>query len=125
MPDKLQFFMDPYKVITNYKSCKINPLKSKLESLSCSSVFHYLYPEEPLDGLHDSLVDCKVQSDIIVHSDFVPFINRISSIQTIDNIFKTAQINEWKRTMEPTRAVHGQWQELTADNDHVRLHMYV
>ena len=119
MPDKLQFFMDPYKVITNYKSCKINPLKSKLESLSCGSVFHYLYPEEPLDGLHDSLVDCKVQSDIIVHSDFVPFINRISSIQTIDNIFKTAQINEWKRTMEPTWAVHGKWEELTADNDHI------
>lgn len=59
MPPKMLYLFDPYKIIMNYKSRCIHPSKSKLQSLSCGSVFNYLYPKEPLDGLHDSLVDCK------------------------------------------------------------------
>eukprot|EP00956_Cyclotella_meneghiniana_P031713 scaffold84184_cov33-Cyclotella_meneghiniana.AAC.1 len=47
---------------------------------------------KPADHLFQSgdvcVLSFDLQSGIIVHSDFVPFINRISSIQTIDNIFK-------------------------------------
>ena len=120
VPNKLQYFMDPYKVITSYKSCQIHPDKSWLESLSCGGVFHFLYPDEPLEGLHNSLVDCKLQTDIIIHPMFVKFINRKSSIQLIMKIFQTSQMNKWRRRMEPSRPVHGDWIELTPDNDHIK-----
>ena len=112
--------MDPYKVITSYKSCLIHPDKSRLESLSCGSVFNFLYPDEPLEGLHNSLVDCKIQTDIVTHPYFVKFINRKASIQLITKIFHVSQVNEWKRKMEPSRPVHGDWVELTPKNDHIK-----
>ena len=71
--------------------------------------FSLLYPNEPMDGLHDSLVDCKLQSDIIVHPYFVPFINRKQSIQPIDKIFQASVVNKWKKKIEPARPVHGNW----------------
>ena len=120
MPEKLQYFMDPYKVISSYKSCSIHPDKSGLESLSCGSVFHFLYPDEPLENLHNSLVDCKIQSDIVIHPYFVKFMNRKASIQLITKIFQTSQMNEWRRRMEPQRPVHGDWIELNQDNDHIK-----
>lgn len=40
-----------------------------------------------MSGAHDILVDVKAQGDIIIRHDFVPFINRKESIQTMSNIF--------------------------------------
>ncbi|KAL9183005.1 hypothetical protein ACHAXT_004792, partial [Thalassiosira profunda] len=70
-----------------------------------------------LNGAHDSLVDVIAQTDIIVHPDFVPFINRTQSVQTISDIFTTTQQNEWKKQMEPVREVHAPWKEITKDDN--------
>jgi hypothetical protein len=56
MLEKLQYFIDPYPVTDKYTSCRINPTKSHIESLSLSLVYHFLF-EEPLAGGHDTLVD--------------------------------------------------------------------
>lgn len=105
IPDKLQYFIDPWQVIKHYSSCKIHPSKSKLESLSLGSVYKFLFGDD-LEGAHDSLVDCGAQTQIIMHEDFAPFINRKASIQPITQIFKSKDIAQWKRQMEPVRPVH-------------------
>ena len=58
----------------------------------------------------------KAQTDILVHGSFVPFIDRSSSIQPIDEIFSRTVQNEWRKELEPIRPVHAPWVELT--NEH-------
>jgi hypothetical protein len=114
LPAKLQYFMDPYKVVKNYTSCQINPTKSKIDCLSLGSIYKFLF-EEDLEGAHDSLTDCIGQTSIVLHELFVPFINRKQSIDSIDKIFKAKDVAEWKRKMEPVHPVHDPWIELTED----------
>ena len=104
-PRQIQFFMDPYRVISTYTGCRLHPSKSKLDSLSLGVVWKHLFGGN-LNGAHDSQVDAKAQTDIIVHEHFIPFVNRTQSIQEIENIFTARQQNEWKKTMEPLRPVH-------------------
>jgi len=115
-PRQIQFFMDPYRVISTYTGCRLHPSKSKLDSLSLGVVWKHLFGGN-LNGAHDSQVDAKAQTDIIVHEHFVPFVNRTQSIQEIENIFTARQQNEWKKTMEPLRPVHSPWLEQTADQN--------
>ena len=105
MPSRLKYFVDPYRAISSYASCKLNPKKSKLDSLELGVVWTHIKGGTNLNGAHDSLVDVIAQTDIIVHPDFVPFINRTQSVQTISDIFTTTQQNEWKKQMEPVREV--------------------
>lgn len=116
VPEKLQYHIDPYHVITKYTSCKINPIKSKIEALELGVVYKFLNGN-PLEGAHDSLVDCKAQSTIIMDESFVPFINRTQSVKLITQLFDKTTINEWKKRMEPVQPVHEPWIELTEDND--------
>ena len=114
MPVKLKYFMDPYRVIEAYSSCPINKKRSKLDSYELGCVWKYLDSKHNnLNGAHDSLVDAKAQTDIIVHQQFVPFINRSKSILLVDNIFAATQQNEWKKKLEPVREVHPPWMEQT------------
>jgi hypothetical protein len=45
LPEKLRYFIDPYRVIDKYTSCSINQTKSHLDSLSLSSVYQFLFEE--------------------------------------------------------------------------------
>ena len=114
LPDNIQYFLDPYRVISAYTSCRLNPKKSKLDSLELGVVWKFLN-ETNLEGAHDSLVDVKAQTDILSHEYFVPFINRSQSIKPVEEIFSKTQQNEWRKEMEPTRPVHDPWQEQTID----------
>jgi hypothetical protein len=116
MPARLAYFMDPLKMIKKWKSCKIHPLRSKLESLSLGSVWSYTNGGKSMEGAHDSLVDASAQMDIVLHKSFVPFINRTEAFAPIENIFGANQLRELKRELEPIRPVHQPWQELTADS---------
>lgn len=42
MPAVVSYFMDPYRVIAKYEGCKINPKKSKIESLELGVVWSFL-----------------------------------------------------------------------------------
>ena len=50
---------------------------------------------------HDSLVDVRAQTDIILDPRFIPWSDREVSIRTVDKIFADAVTREWKKTMEP------------------------
>jgi hypothetical protein len=104
-------------VIEKYKTCPFNKTKSKIEAYELGVVWKYANNGSNLNGAHDSLVDVRAQTDILTHSCFVPFIDRASSIQPIDEIFSRTLQNEWKKNMKPTRPVHAPWVELTKEHE--------
>ena len=108
LPTKIKYFMDPYKVMDHYKTCQLNKKFTKLDSYELGIMWKYIQlPEiKNLNGAHDSLVDTKAQTDLFIYHMFVPFINRSSSIQAIDKIFSSTQLNVWTKKMEPVRKVH-------------------
>ena len=116
MPENIKFFIDPYRVIEKYTSCGFNKTKSKIEAYELGVIWKYANNGTNLSGAHDSLVDAKAQTDILVHGSFVPFIDRSSSIQPIDEFFSRTVQNEWRKELEPIRPVHAPWVELT--NEH-------
>ncbi len=102
MPPQLQFFINPYRVIEKYASCKINKKRSKLKSYQLGSVWIYLDKEHRnLNNFHNSRDDVIAQSAVLTHEDFIPFINRAKSVQTINDIFAAAQKNNWRKKMVP------------------------
>ena len=117
MPPKIEFFLDPCRIMGKFKSCHLNKSKSKLDSYELGVVWKHIHSGTNLNGAHDSLIDTKAQTDILIHQHFVPFINQSFSVQTIDDIFSKTQQNEWRKEMEPAREVHNPWQELTAENN--------
>ena len=117
MPQRLQFYMDPYRMIKKWKSMKIHQKHSKLESLSLSSVFQFISGGEILEGAHDSMVDVRAQFDLLLHEYFVPYLDRTDTICTVDNIFGKNKMNEMKRELKPIRPVHAPWSEQTIENN--------
>jgi len=117
MPSRLRFYMDPLRMIKKWKSMELNPKKSKLESLSLSSVYRFISGGDCLMGAHDSLVDVGAQSDIILHKYFIPYLDRTDAICTVENIFGKNKLSEMKRDLEPIRPVHEPWTEQTEDTN--------
>ena len=109
--------MDPYRVISSFKSCPLHKSKSKLEGYDLSSVWKFIKDGSNLNGAHNSLVDVKAQTDILINKMFVPFINRTASIQTVDTIFSATQQKDWRTELEPERPVHSPWIEQTKENN--------
>ena len=87
MPPKIKYFIDPMKVIKHYKSCKLNSKHSKLETLSLSSVWKFINGRI-LYGAHNSLVDAKTQTDVVIHPYFIGYLNKTNSIQSVNDIFQ-------------------------------------
>ena len=114
MPPQIKLFLDPYQVINHFKSCKLNPAKSKLESLSLGCVWTFL-KDQNLNGAHDSLVDVKAQTDVVTDDFVIPFINRTTSIRAIHEIFSRREQSEMMEKMEPFRSVHLPWVEINKD----------
>ena len=117
MPDKIQYFLDPESIVRSKKSCKLHPSKTKVGTSLGVLWTHVNSGANHEDRRwHDSLVDVKAQTDIIVDPCFVPWIDRTGSIRTIDKIFLDAQTREWKKLLEPQREVHAPWKEQLADD---------
>jgi hypothetical protein len=111
LPDIIKYFIDPYRVIEKYKTCPFNKAKSKIEAYELGVVQKYANNGSNLNGAHDSLVDVQAQTDILTHSSFVPFIDRASSIQPIDEIFSE------RVEKEHGAPAHAPWVELTKEHD--------
>ncbi len=70
-----------------YKSCGFNKTKSKMEAYELGVIWKYANNGTNLSGAHDSLVNVKAQTDILVHGSYVPFIDFSLSIQLINDFF--------------------------------------
>ena len=112
-PDKLLFFLDPLKIIREYKGCKLHPSKSKLPNLCLGTVWKYIHNQN-LDGAHCALVDCIAQTNIIKDKRFLDYIDKSKSVRTIESIFNRRQQLEIKKQLEPVLPVHFPWKELNA-----------
>ena len=80
LPNAFKYFIDPLRVIINYKGCKLYPSKSKLDSLELGCIWKHINDGQNLNGAHNSLVDVKAQSDVLIHPSFVPYIDQKASI---------------------------------------------
>jgi len=65
-----------------------------------------------LNNAHDSLVDAKTQTDVVLDDTFLPFINKTKSIILITDFLSAREQNEVKKKLEPAREVHSSWTEL-------------
>jgi len=91
--DEIQYFLDPLKVIFQYRSCKLNKSKSFIESYSLGVVWKYI-KGRPLEGARNSLVDANLPTDIVLHKDFINYIDKLNSVRTIDSIIMKKQQNK-------------------------------
>ena len=109
LPEEMIYFMDPMKTLQHYKSCKLNHNHSKLDSYELGVVWSHVNGGANLNGAHDSLVDARAQTDIIIDEHYVPFLNKSASIHPIDEIFTKCEQNKMKKKMDPSRLVHSPW----------------
>ncbi len=79
-------------------------------------VWSYIHSGQCLENAHDSIVDAKAQTGVLIDARFVPFINRSNSIQLISKMVSKTQHNKWRKVMVPIHPVHAPWVDLTHDN---------
>ena len=65
----------------------MNKKKSKLDSYDLGVICKYINDGDNLNGAHNSMVDTKAQTYIIINKIFIPFINRSSLAIFISIIF--------------------------------------
>ena len=87
-----------------------------MQGHSLGVVWSYIHGGQCLENAHDSIVDAKAQTDVLIDARFVPFINHSNSVQLISKMFSKTQQNEWRKEMEPCCLVHAPWVDLTHDN---------
>jgi hypothetical protein len=90
LPPSIKYFMDPMSVIREYNGCKLNKKHSKVESYELGVIWSFI-KKCNLNGAHDSLVDVKAQTDIVIHPEFLKYINRTKTYRTIENIFSASE----------------------------------
>jgi len=77
-PPQIQFFIDPYHVITSFKSYPLHKSKSKCEGYDLGSVWKCIKGQN-FNEAHNNLIDVKAQTEILINKIFVEFINRSAS----------------------------------------------
>ena len=92
---QVEYFMNPMRTIGHYKGFQLHPHHSKVESLELGCVWHHITGCN-LNGAHDSLVDVRAQTDIVVNSKFVCYINTQKSISPITLMFSAEDQRETK-----------------------------
>jgi hypothetical protein len=60
LPPQIKYFIDPYQVVSYFKSCPMNKTKSKIDSYGVGSVWKFI-SNTNLNGAHNSLVEQKEQ----------------------------------------------------------------
>jgi hypothetical protein len=118
LPPQIKYFIDPYWVVSYFKTCPMNKTKSKIDLYNVESIWKFI-SNTNLNGSYNSLVDSKDQTNIFLHKNFVPFIDCTHTVQPIDAIFSSTQQNKWKKMMEPEQPVHHPWIELSKTSNFV------
>ncbi len=105
MPQWCPFFLDPKAVITAYTGRKFNSNHSKLESYGLESVWCFAMQQEQVSNAHNSMVDCKVQMDTVLHGHFWNYINKKKSVTTFDEIWSAKRRRHSEVSSEATRKI--------------------
>jgi hypothetical protein len=111
MPQGLDFFLDPCSVISHNRACRLNNTHTGLKGYGLEMTWCHINNCKELSNAHSSLVDCKAQTDVVLHQDFVPFIDKHSSIVPMNEVWSTKRKNEINHKDEVTRPVPNGWTE--------------
>ena len=80
----------------------MNKKHSKIESYELGVVWSFINKCN-LNGAHDSLVDVKAQTDIVIHPEFLKYINKTKTYRTIEYIFSASEQSELRKNGIITR----------------------
>lgn len=110
LPERCQFFLDPYLVIrTKYKtSCALHPTKSGIPNLKLETVYRYVTGHDLVD-VHNSLADCRAQSKILFDDRFKKYWDKADSILTVEHIWSKKTAKRLQMENEPVQPVHKSW----------------
>ena len=108
LPERVDHFLDPFYVISHYKTCVLNTSKSKQENTKLATVYQ-IVAGVPLANAHDALADSKAQLKIVMSAEFKPFLDRTKSIKLLEEVWSHKVKTAAKTASEPTRAVVLPW----------------
>jgi hypothetical protein len=111
MPQGLDFFLDPCFVISHYSSCKLNNVHTGLTGYGLEMTWCHINGCDRLPDAHSSLADCRAQTDVVLHQEFLPFIDKSFSIVRMEEVWAKKRKKAKKQQEELTRAVPDGWTE--------------
>ena len=92
-PPQLRYFMDPLEIIRSHKGCLLNPKRSILQSLSVGILYPFIQKTSLTDA-HDSLIDAKAPTDIVLHASFKGYMDKKHSVKSINDTWKRKTIRK-------------------------------
>ena len=87
----------------------IQSKKPNLQSLSLGSVYRYIHKKD-LAGAHNSLIDAKAQTDVVLHQYFKGYWDKKHSIRSIQNMWKKKIIRKANQIDEVSWPVPDKWE---------------
>ena len=125
MPRWLDFFLDPSIVMKHYTSCRMNNKHTGLQGYGLELTWCHIMKKTELEGAHSSLVDCIAQTDILVHPEFLSFVDKPKSIVLMNDVFGAKRKRREQSGKEVRRKTGLGWDENdTARWEPNRQHTY-
>jgi len=113
LPSGLEYFVDPSKVISNYTSCSLNNKHTGLVGCGLAQTWCHVMGQTALPSAHDSLVDCKAQTDVFLDMRFKACLDKTKSVERMEDVFKAKRVREMVTEHEITRGVPEGWKDDT------------
>ncbi len=90
-PSNVRYVVDPWCVITKYKSCQLNESKSKTHGHALGIVWSFINNGRSLEDAHNSIIDSKAQTNVLTDHRFISFINQSNSVQGMIRLWMVQQ----------------------------------
>ena len=88
MPPRLDFFMDPMKICSEYKSCKLHERHRNTVGYGLAVIYCEVTGKDSLENEHNSLFDSLAQFEVVRDSKFKPFWGKAKSVVPIAEVWK-------------------------------------
>ena len=111
MPRWCDYFMDPSAVLKHYKSCKLHNQNTGLDGYGLEMTYCHVKGLDEAEGAHSSMVDARMQTEIILDECFQTYIDKPESMVLLDSVWKTKRERRKKCNKEKKRPVPVGWKE--------------
>ena len=115
MPRWVEYFCDPMLCIRDHIGCKLHETKrtSRRQGYALGTVFEEAF-KHPLHKAHDALFDCDGQLKICLHPHVKDYLDKVNSVQSINDVWKGKRARQAVMEEEPTRALPLGWEDSPA-----------
>jgi hypothetical protein len=90
IPQGLDFFLNPCFVIKRYSSCRLNNVHTGPTGYGLEMTWCHMKDCDGLPDAHSSLAGGTAQTDVVLHPDFLPFIDKSISISVCSRLLMLA-----------------------------------